>query len=250
MKKRVDQLLVEKGLFDSREKAKRHIMAGQVFFGKGQGWQKVEKPGSFYHVDTNFKVKAKERFVSRGGYKLLTAIEHFGLKIKEKICLDVGASTGGFTDCLLQHGAKKVYALDVGQGQLDWKLANDPRVVNLEGINIRYAKADLLDQSVDLIVVDCSFISLKLVLPACLQFLKPKGEIIALIKPQFEVGKGQTVKGIVKSQSKIEQVIIELSNFVEQELDLKAQGVIPAQIKGTKGNQEYLFYLKDVTAKS
>jgi len=244
-KKRADQLLVEKGFFDSREKAKRHIMAGQVFFLKGQGWQRVEKPGSCYSFDTKFKVKAKERFVSRGGYKLLTAIEHFRLNVQEKVCLDVGASTGGFTDCLLQHGAKKVYALDVGRGQLDWKLASDARVINLEGVNIRHASADLLDQTVDLIVIDCSFISLKLVLPACLQFLKPEGEVIALIKPQFEVGKGQTVKGIVKSQDKIEQVIAELRGFIEQELLLEYKGIIPSKIKGTKGNQEYLVYLKN-----
>ncbi|MDQ7032226.1 MAG: TlyA family RNA methyltransferase [Desulfonauticus sp.] len=242
-KKRADQLLVENGFFASREKAKRHIMAGLVFYLQGNSWHRVSKPGALYPPDTRFQVKEVDRFVSRGGYKLLTAIEHFHLDIKNKICLDVGASTGGFTDCLLQHGANKVYALDVGFGQLDWKLRNDSRVINLENINIRQATPDTIPEPVDLITIDCSFISLKLVLPACLQFLKPRGEIIALVKPQFEVGKGQTSKGIVKSEEKRKQVLTNLKHFVSTELCLQWQGCVASKIKGTKGNQEYLVYL-------
>ncbi|SDN49143.1 23S rRNA (cytidine1920-2'-O)/16S rRNA (cytidine1409-2'-O)-methyltransferase [Desulfonauticus submarinus] len=243
-KKRADQLLVEKGVLSSREKAKRHIMAGVVWYLKGKEWQKVNKPGDQLPLDTDFKVKEKERFVSRGGYKLLTALEYFKIQVLNKVCLDVGASTGGFTDCLLQFGAKRVYALDVGQGQLDWKLRQDKRVVNLEKINIRYASLDILPELVDLIVVDCSFISLKLVLPSCIKFLKSQGEVIALVKPQFEVGKGETVKGVVKSAQKIQEVLKAMEIFVTKDLKLRWIGMVPSKIKGPKGNQEYLIYLQ------
>lgn len=243
-KKRADQLLVEKGVLSSREKAKRHIMAGVVWYLKGKEWQKVNKPGDQLPLDTDFKVKEKERFVSRGGYKLLTALEYFKIQVLNKVCLDVGASTGGFTDCLLQFGAKRVYALDVGQGQLDWKLRQDKRVVNLEKINIRYAPLDILPELVDLIVVDCSFISLKLVLPSCIKFLKSQGEVIALVKPQFEVGKGETVKGVVKSAQKIQEVLKAMEIFVTKDLKLRWIGMVPSKIKGPKGNQEYLIYLQ------
>lgn len=240
-KERADILLVRKKLVDSREKAKRLIMAGQVFFQREGHWYLVEKPGSAYLEETEFKLKEKERFVSRGGYKLLTAIEHFKLQLKDKVCLDVGASTGGFTDCLLQHGAQKVYALDVGEGQLDYKLRQDPRVINLEKINIRYAEPELLPEKVDFLTIDCSFISLKLVLPAALKFLKAKGEVVALIKPQFEVGKGETKKGVVTSWDKQQQVLTEICLKVE-ELGLEVRGTVPSKIKGPKGNQEYLLY--------
>lgn len=242
LKQRADVLLVQKGLVESREKAKRLIMAGQVFFLKEGKWFLVDKPGSSYVESTEFKLKEKERFVSRGGYKLLTAIEAFNLEIKNKVCLDVGASTGGFTDCLLQHGAKKVYAVDVGTGQLDYKLRQDARVVNLEKVNMRYAKPDLLPEQVDFLTIDCSFISLKLVVPPSLQFLKPQGEIVVLIKPQFEVGKGETKKGVVFSEAKQLEVVEDIKCFLEREVQVKVKEVIPSKIKGPKGNQEYLLY--------
>lgn len=241
-KQRADVLLVQKGLVESREKAKRLIMAGQVFFLKEGEWYLVDKPGNSYLEDTEFKLKEKELFVSRGGYKLLTAIEFFKLELKNKVCLDVGASTGGFTDCLLQHGAKRVYAVDVGTGQLDYRLRQDTRVINLEKINMRYAKPDLLPELVDFLTIDCSFISLKLVLPPSLQFLKPKGEIVTLIKPQFEVGKGETKKGVVISETKQLEVVEDIKYFLENKLQVEVKGVVPSKIKGPKGNQEYLLY--------
>jgi 23S rRNA (cytidine1920-2'-O)/16S rRNA (cytidine1409-2'-O)-methyltransferase len=198
-KKRADELLFDKGLAESREKAKRLVMAGLVYIRQQGGDIPVDKPGRFLSPETSLYVKETERFVSRGGYKLLTAIEKFGIRVMEKVCLDVGASTGGFTDCLLQHGALRVYALDVGYGQLHWKLRDHHRVINLEKTNIRTAPSHLLPEQVDIVTADCSFISLSLVLPGAMSFLKPEGEIIALVKPQFEVGRGKTVKGVVKS---------------------------------------------------
>lgn len=242
-KKRADELLFEKGLAESREKAKRLIMAAQVYILKGGGDVLVDKPGRSLSPETCLFVKEPERFVSRGGYKLLTAIEHFRIEVRDKICLDVGASTGGFTDCLLQHGALKVYALDVGYGQLHWKLRGDERVVNLEKINIRTAPDDLFHEPVDLITVDCSFISLSLVLPRAICYLKPGGEIIALVKPQFEVGQGMTVKGVVRSESVALDAVREVIDKAALNLGLEPGGQVPAAIKGPKGNQEYLIYL-------
>jgi len=241
---RADILLYEQGLAESREKARRLIMAGQVFIEEDGQQTLVSKPGQSVDPESCLKVKEQERFVSRGGYKLLTAIEHFKVDVEDKVCLDVGASTGGFTDCLLQMGARKVYALDVGYGQLHWKLRQDPRVINLEKTNVRYASADLLPEQVQLIVLDCSFISLRLTLPASLKFLAPAGEVIALVKPQFEVGRGQTIKGVVKSREKINEVLSNLVDFAQNELGLEFLGSVPAMIKGPKGNQEYLVYLR------
>ncbi|WP_457570972.1 TlyA family RNA methyltransferase [Desulfovulcanus sp.] len=241
---RADILLYEQGLAESREKAKRLIMAGQVFIEEDGRQTLVAKPGQSVDPEACLKVKEQDRFVSRGGYKLLTAIEYFKVEVEDKICLDVGASTGGFTDCLLQMGARRVYALDVGHGQLHWKLRQDPRVINLEKTNIRYASSDLLPEQVHLIVLDCSFISLRLTLPASLKFLAPAGEVIALVKPQFEVGRGQTIKGVVKSQEKINEVLSNLVDFAQNELSLEFLGSVPAMIKGPKGNQEYLVYLR------
>lgn len=180
---RADVVLAEQGLVESREKAKRLIMAGEVFLLQGDSKTPVAKPGQQIPRDALLRIKEPERFVSRGGYKLLTALEHFGLDVNGLIALDAGASTGGFTDCLLQFGAARVYSVDVGHGQLHWKLVRDPRVVNLERVNLRHATPDLLPEKVDLIVADCSFISLRLILPPCLQFLKEGGQILALVKP-------------------------------------------------------------------
>jgi 23S rRNA (cytidine1920-2'-O)/16S rRNA (cytidine1409-2'-O)-methyltransferase len=165
-KLRADLLLFESGLAESREQAKRLIMAGQVYLVRERVRERVDKPGQMVKAGSRLEVKEQERFVSRGGYKLLTAIEHFGIAGAGKVCLDGGASTGGFTDCLLQHGAARVYAVDVGRGQLHEKLARDPRVVALEGVNLRHAPPDLLPEPVDLVTLDVSFISLTLVIPA------------------------------------------------------------------------------------
>jgi 23S rRNA (cytidine1920-2'-O)/16S rRNA (cytidine1409-2'-O)-methyltransferase len=241
---RADVLLAEQGLAESREKAKRLIMAGQVFLVTGGGKALVAKPGQQVPRSAAFELKESERFVSRGGYKLLTALEHFGLDVSGMVALDAGASTGGFTDCLLQFGAARVYAVDVGHGQLHWKLVRDPRVVNLERVNLRHAAPDLLPEQVDLVVADCSFISLRLILPPCLQFLKESGQVLALVKPQFELGPEHAVKGVVRSEEMQLKAVADVQDFAREELGLTPLGVVAAGIKGPKGNQEYLLHLK------
>lgn len=243
-KKRADQLIAEQGLAESREKAKRLIMAGKVhFFEKGQKLP-VAKPGQQFAEATEFSVPEEQRYASRGAYKLLTAIDHFSLDCKDKVALDAGASTGGFTDCLLQHGAVRVYAADVGYGQLHEKLRTDERVVNLERTNIRHAKPDLIPEQVDMVVADVSFISLTKILPACMQLLRNGGEVVCLIKPQFEVGPGQTDKGVVRDEELRQQAVEMVTEFCAEELGLTRVGVVPSTIKGPKGNQEYLAYFK------
>lgn len=243
---RADQLLHQQGLAESREKAKRLIMAGKVHFMHRGQKTPVDKPGQQFHHTTEFTVPEDDRFVSRGAYKLLTAIETFSIDCSEKICLDAGASTGGFTDCLLQHGASRVYAVDVGYGQLHERLRTDSRVVNIERTNIRHADETLLPEQVDLIVADVSFISLKKIMPACTRFLKPGGEIVKLIKPQFEVGPGQTDRGIVRDESLRQETVDSILHFMKTELGFDSLGVVPSQILGSKGNQEYLAYLRKV----
>ncbi|NLW81804.1 MAG: TlyA family RNA methyltransferase [Desulfovibrionales bacterium] len=240
---RADVLLTEQGLAESREKAKRLIMAGQVWLVRGKDRILVAKPGQQIPRTACLELKDLERFVSRGGYKLLTALEHFGLDVTGMVALDAGASTGGFTDCLLQFGAARVYAVDVGHGQLHWKLAQDPRVVNMERVNLRHAAPDLLPEKVDLVVADCSFISLRLILPPCLQFLKSDGQLLALVKPQFELGPEHAVKGVVRSEELQLAAVAQVQEFARSELGLHPLGVVAAGIKGPKGNQEYLLRL-------
>ena len=230
------------GLSESREQAKRMIMAGQAHYLKDGQKIPVTKPGMQLDPDLEIVVKGRDRFVSRGGYKLLTAIEELGLDPKGKVGFDAGASTGGFTDCMLQFGAVRVYAADVGYGQLHWKLQQDERVTNLERVNLRHAEADLIPEKVDLVVCDVSFISLTKILPALVKFLKESGEIVCLIKPQFEVGPGQTDKGIVRDESLRQQAVDMIINFASSELKLHLKGLVPSSIKGPKGNQEYLAY--------
>ncbi len=237
-KARADQLLFEQGLAESREQAKRFIMARQVFVGDPP--VPVDKPGHPYPADTVFKLTAQERFASRGAYKLLTGLEHFHLDVTDFICLDAGASTGGFTDCLLQHGAVRVYAVDVGHGQLHEKLRQDTRVINLEKTNLRIAEPDLIPEMVDMVVADVSFISLTMVLPSCMPWLKEGGKIMALIKPQFEVGPGQTQKGIVRDPEVRQCAIDKVVTFCQEELHMRFEGIVPSAILGPKGNQEYL----------
>jgi 23S rRNA (cytidine1920-2'-O)/16S rRNA (cytidine1409-2'-O)-methyltransferase len=243
-KYRADHLLAAAGLAESREKAERLIMAGKVHaMIRGQKTP-VDKPGQQFVEDTEFIVPDDDRFVSRGAYKILTAIDEFGVDFTGKVALDAGASTGGFTDCMLQHGAVRVYAADVGYGQLHEKLRQDARVINLERTNVRHAEADLIPEPVDVVVADLSFISLTKVLSACLQFLRPGGEVVVLIKPQFEVGPGQTDKGVVRDEILRQEAVDKVTTFCHQDLGLDLIGVVPSQILGPKGNQEYLAYMK------
>ena len=243
-KLRADELAVRQNLAESREKAKRLIMAGQVLVRSGSAVVPVAKPGQQLPEDAELSLKAAERYVGRGGEKLATAFEAFGLDVTGLVCLDAGAATGGFTDCLLQHGARTVYAVDVGRGLLHERLRADPRVVAIEGVNLRQAPADLIPEQVDLVVADVSFISLTLVLPACLRFLKPDGEIVALVKPQFELGPGETDKGVVRSEAKQREAVAKVVACAEGELGLECAGVAAAKIKGPKGNQEYLAWFR------
>lgn len=242
---RADQLLAELGLTESREQAKRLIMAGQVFLDQGQpGERRVDKPGQQLPLDADISVRQPQRFVSRGGEKLLTAMEHFRLDAAGLVCLDAGASTGGFTDCLLQHGAARVYAVDVGHNQLHEKLRADPRVVSMEGVNLRTAEPDLLPERVDLAVADLSFISLRVALAPLTRFLKPGAFIVTLIKPQFELGPGRAPKGVVRREEDRQEAVDAVSNHAREVLGLEVLGVTPSRIKGPKGNQEYLCLLR------
>lgn len=242
-RQRADQLVFEQGLAESREQARRLIMAGKVMLAQcvpGAPPQLVPKPGHAYPADTAFSLLEPEPYVSRGAYKLITILDHFKLDVTGFVCLDAGASTGGFTDCLLQRGAARVYAVDVGRNQLHEKLRADARVVNLEGVNLRNAAAELIPQQVDMVVADVSFISLTLVLPACMTWLKPGGMVATLIKPQFELGPGETVKGVVRDEDARQRAVNKILAFTEANLHLNCRGVLPAAIKGPKGNQEYM----------
>ena len=239
-KMRADQLLVYKGLISTREQGKRLIMAGQVYLADASAnRQRIEKPGTMLPENARLQITDHERFVSRGGEKLATALVYFQLQVQDLVALDVGASTGGFTDCLLQAGAARVYAVDVGYGQLHWRLRNDPRVVVLERINVRHAGPDLIPEPVDLVVVDCSFISLTKILPSCLAWMAPEASICTLIKPQFELPRGSTVKGVVRSPELAEEAVCRVIAFA-QDLGLVCRGYVPSKIRGPKGNQEYL----------
>ncbi len=240
-KERADQLVYENGLAESRESAKRLIMAGLVFHAlPGDRSARVEKPGTRYPADTLFQLKGREQFVSRGAYKLLTALTEFSIPVRDAVALDAGASTGGFTDCLLQHGAAKVYAIDVGHNQLHEKLRNDPRVISMEKVNLRNAPPDLLPEKVDIVTADVSFISLTLVLPGCAQFLKPGGYVAALIKPQFELGPEAAPKGVVRDEALRRAAVEKVLSYANGELALQLLGSVPAAVKGPKGNQEYM----------
>ncbi|SMP48437.1 TlyA family RNA methyltransferase [Anoxynatronum buryatiense] len=239
-KQRIDLLLVEKGLFSSREKARAAIMAGQILADR----ERIDKAGTQVHLDAIIEIKGKPlAFVSRGGLKLEKAIEQFHLSLKEKVCMDIGASTGGFTDCMLQHGASRVYAVDVGYGQLDWNLRNDPRVVVMERTNIRYVTPEDLNEAMDMISIDVSFISLKLVLPVAYHLLKSGGVVVALIKPQFEAGKSQVGKnGVVRDAIIHEHVITEVASFATS-VGFSVEELDFSPIRGPKGNVEFLTLL-------
>ena len=251
-KARADQLVFEQGLAESKEQARRLIMAGKVALAPDEAHPErnpelVQKPGHPYKITTRFQLVGVERFVSRGAYKLLTALEHYHIDVTGFVCLDAGASTGGFTDCLLQYGASRVYAVDVGHAQLHERLRTDPRVISREGVNLRTAPAETVPEPVDMIVADVSFISLTMVLPQCLRWLKNGGIAVGLIKPQFEVGPGQTVKGVVRDEAVRQDAVDKVLAFMQNE-GLECLGVTPAAIKGPKGNQEFLAYWRKTDA--
>jgi 23S rRNA (cytidine1920-2'-O)/16S rRNA (cytidine1409-2'-O)-methyltransferase len=236
-KARLDQVLVDRGLADSRTKAHALVMAGQVFSGE----QRLDKPGRMVDPELAIEVRgAPHPWVSRGGVKLAHGLEHFHIVPAGLVCLDVGASTGGFTDVLVQRGAARVYAVDVGKGQLDWKLRTDPRVVVREGINARALSNADVPEAVDLIVCDASFIGLEIVLPAALALAKPDGLLVALIKPQFEVGKGRVGKGgVVRDEALHDEVTARVQEWLQSQ-GWSVQGVEPSPILGPKGNREFL----------
>jgi 23S rRNA (cytidine1920-2'-O)/16S rRNA (cytidine1409-2'-O)-methyltransferase len=240
MKERLDVLLVDKGLAESREKAKRTIMAGLV---KVDG-RVEDKPGSAFDIDSEIEVTGKEcPYVSRGGLKLEKGIEEWGIDCKDAVCMDMGASTGGFTDCMLQHGARKVYAIDVGYGQLDYKLRTDDRVVNMEKTNIRYLDTYLIEEPIDLVSIDVSFISLSHMLPVAAKVLSDEGLVFCLVKPQFEAGKEQVGKGGIVRDSKVHEEVIEKVMGYAEDNDLYPQELSYSPIKGSKGNIEYILLL-------
>jgi len=240
IKRRLDLLLVDKGLAPSRQRARALIMAGKILVNS----LPAAKAGTLISGNDSIELKGGDiPYVSRGGLKLEGALNEISLNITDCTCLDVGASTGGFTDCLLQNGAVRVYAVDVGYGQLAWKLRQDPRVVAIERTNIRFMPFEIIPEAVDIATIDVSFISLKIVVPAVMGFLKEEGFILALIKPQFEVGKGQVGKGGVVREPKLHARVIEdLSSFFTG-TGLRCEKVIPSPILGPKGNREFFILL-------
>lgn len=242
-KERLDLLLVNKNLAESREKAKVLIMSGKVYVDN----QKADKAGTLYKEDSKIEVRKDEiEFVSRGGFKLNKAISSFGIDLRDKVAMDIGASTGGFTDCMLQNGAKKVYSVDVGYGQLAWKLRNDERVVNLERTNIRYIDESLISEKLDFVSVDVSFISLKLVLPVAKKLMKDLAKGVCLIKPQFEAGRDKIGKnGVVREKKVHEEVIKNVFKFTS-DLGFKILDLDFSPVKGPKGNIEYLMFIEKI----
>lgn len=240
-KERLDKILLDRGLTQSRERARALIMAGQVVVGD----HVADKAGQMVPFEAEIRLKGEDMpFVSRGGLKLEKALEEFGIDVNGLVVMDVGASTGGFTDCLLQRGARYVIAVDVGYGQLAWKLRSDDRVLNLEKTNIRYLEPEKLPEVPDMAVIDASFISLEKVLPNTLRLLKEEGGVVALIKPQFEVGRGEVGKGgVVRDPDKHKAVIAAVRAFAEG-LRLEVLGVTESPVLGPKGNREFLIYLR------
>lgn len=240
-KKRLDVVLFERGFAESREKAKALVMSGIVYVND----QKEIKAGRDVKPDDIVEVRGSGlKYVSRGGLKLEKAMQSFSIILTDKICMDIGASTGGFTDCMLQNGASKVYSIDVGYGQLAWKLRSDGRVINLERTNFRYVTEEQVPDKIDFASVDVSFISLKLILPVMYELLKDDGESVCLIKPQFEAGKENVgKKGVVRDPKIHENVITEICNFANS-VKFKVLGIEHSPVKGPEGNIEYLMYIK------
>lgn len=228
-------------MFTSREKAKSSIMAGLIYV----DGQRIDKPGT--PVDFDSEITVKEDlcpYVSRGGLKLEKALKLFDFSLKDSVAVDIGASTGGFTDCMLQKGAKKVYAIDVGYGQLDWKLRNDDRVVNMEKVNVRYLDPESIDEKADFISIDVSFISLNLVFPVASKLLSEEGSLVCLVKPQFEAGRNQVGKKGIVRDSKVHREVIEKVIKYGENNELYSHGLTYSPVTGTKGNIEYLLFMK------
>ena len=240
-KERLDVLITQKGLLPSREKAKAYIMSGVVYV----NGQKEDKPGLQVKADAKIDIREKMKYVSRGGYKLEKAMEVFPITLTEKVTMDVGASTGGFTDCMLQNGASKVYAVDVGYGQFAWSLRQDPRVVCMEKTNIRYVTRDQIEDDIDFASIDVSFISLSKVLEPLKALLKDEGEVVALIKPQFEAGREKVGKKGVVRDPKVHQEVIETVVTYARSIGYGVYGIDHSPIKGPEGNIEYLAYFKN-----
>jgi len=235
-KERLDKLLVTRGLAETRAKAQSLILAGQVFSGN----QRLDKAGQLVPLDIELAVRQPMPFVSRGGLKLAAALDHFGIEAANKICLDIGASTGGFTDCLLQRGAARVVAIDVGRGQLDWKLRQDGRVESRENVNARYLSPDDFTDLFEIVTADVSFISLAKILPVIPPLVRKPAFVIALIKPQFEVGREEVGKGgIVRDEAAQKRVVEEITSFAAG-LGMRLIGVIDSPILGADGNREFL----------
>jgi len=240
-KQRLDKLLLERGLAETRTKAQAMIMAGQVLVDE----QRIDKPGQLINPVANIRIKADQsRYVSRGGLKLEAALTEFGLDPSGKTCIDIGASTGGFTDCLLQHGARVVWAIDVGRNQLAWRIRQDPRVSVVEGMNARYLEADQFETPFDLATIDVSFISLEKILPAVTAIIRKGGDVIALVKPQFEVGKGEVGKGGIVKDPKKHRDVVERITAVARSMGFQVAGLIESPILGAEGNREFLLHLR------
>ncbi|MEQ1885460.1 MAG: TlyA family RNA methyltransferase [Bryobacteraceae bacterium] len=233
----MDQLLVARGLVATREKAQALILAGSVLVNR----QKVQKPGHSVPADASIEILERMPYVSRGGYKLAAALDHFHIDVTGKVCIDVGASTGGFTDCLLQRGAARVWAVDVGHGQIDWKLRNDPRVVVREGVNARFLDPADFSERFDLATCDASFISTTLLIPAIVPLLAPHGEMILLVKPQFEVERHQVGKGGIVREPELHQAACDRIRAAVEPLGFRAT-IIDSPILGAEGNREFLLY--------
>lgn len=241
MKERLDLLLVNRGFVDSREKAKAIIMAGDVFV----NGQREDKAGSKFEINVEIEVRGKKlKYVSRGGLKLEKAVEEFGILLEDKTCMDIGSSTGGFTDCMLQNGAIKVFAIDVGTNQLAWKLREDSRVVSMEKTNFRYVTKDMILEEIDFASVDVSFISLDKILPVAHSLLKEEGEMVCLIKPQFEAGREKVGKKGVVRDSRVHIEVVEKIEALVLELGFHIKGLTFSPVKGPEGNIEYLIYIK------
>jgi 23S rRNA (cytidine1920-2'-O)/16S rRNA (cytidine1409-2'-O)-methyltransferase len=238
-KQRLDLLLVDRGLAESREKARALVLAGQVLV----DGQPAPKPGHSVSLDSRIELLARLPYVSRAGKKLEAALDAFRIDVTGRTCLDVGASTGGFTDCLLQRGARRVYALDVGSGQLDWGLRNDPRVAVREGINARYLKSEDIGEFVDLAVCDVSFISATLILPRLAALLQEHGEMVILVKPQFEVGRGQVGKGGVVRDPALHQAACARVEEAARRLGFRCD-LMASPVLGAEGNKEFLLYAR------
>jgi 23S rRNA (cytidine1920-2'-O)/16S rRNA (cytidine1409-2'-O)-methyltransferase len=238
-KVRIDQLLAERGLAESREKAQALILAGHVLV----NGQKVQKSGHSVASDAEIEVLERIPYVSRGGYKLAAALDHWAVDVTGWVCIDVGSSTGGFTDCLLQRGAARVYAIDVGHGQLDWRLRNDPRVVVREGVNARYLQPQDFPETFDLAVCDASFISTTLLIPAMAPVLAPDGKMIILVKPQFEVERGQVGKGGIVREPALHQAACDRVRAAVEAQGFQAD-IIESPILGAEGNREFLLYAR------